>query len=481
MLLRLTIIFTLVNFFNVFTSAKTPLSGKKIAQTEAELNELGSTGVDKNILLQKGFDVKIHSGERNPSSVIQNKNNFKNSSGVNENLLNQQQQLGLRDGGILPSGLIEKIYVAQIQGESPSQSKKKMTDEAIAKTAESLIADLVGAEQIQKNKTAYQDKIIKNSGRFIPLIKTNEISKDQNGNYNLTITLNANLKVLESMLKENGLFYVNESMPQILPLMGYLDLSQGQSFKWWKENSKDPELRLYENQYLMMEKLFIQSFSEQGFKVQRPENYGLSIIPQDLAQKDQLTNEDLVRFSLLFKSPVIVEGEIRKILISQNSNSNSIRGNSYQLEINLNARQAVSGRVLAELVRKSNWENVIGDVWSHKKVQQWVNGIMKDLSSQVKEAWQRGTLATTTIKLVVKGGVSPMFSQKFKETILNQSKFVRQIRERLISFEETIYEIDISGSYVDVANPLQTISISGLGLFKLTSSSKDVLEFTRVQ
>jgi hypothetical protein len=314
-------------------NSKTIPNGKVVAQSEAELNELGSTGVDKNILLEKGFEVKPNSQDRMPSSVPANKNmNLNNSTGSN-GASATQLQLGLRDGGVLPSGLLEKIYVAQMQGDSPSQAKKKMTDEAITKTAESIIADMVGAEQIQKNKLAYQEKIIKNSSRFIPLIKTNEISKDQNGFYNLTITLNANLKVLENMLKDNGLFYVNDSMPQILPLVSYLDLSQGQSFKWWKENSKDPELRYYENQYLIMEKIFIQNFSDQGFKVQHPENNGSSLIPQDLAQKDQMTHEDLVRFSLLFKSPVIVEGEVRKTILTQNSNAS--RGNTYQLETDI--------------------------------------------------------------------------------------------------------------------------------------------------
>lgn len=459
----------LICLMPVLVYAKTP-KGKLHAQNDADLSEMGSSGVEHNELLDLSDIKPVHSEQKEQkeqkeppvqSPEMQNATHEVRGpdavGGIIPVASPLATALGLRSGALLPSGLHEKIYQAQVKMDSPTQARKKMMDEAIAKTSEAMIQEIIGPVRFQKSKNQINDKIIKFSGRFIPVMKTGDLIKDPEGNYNLTITMNVNTKTLESMLKDNGLLYETEATPLILPVVSFVDKIQDRSFRWWKSATPgNPDL-LQQNvqiQYLNLEKLLQQNFMDQGFYLERPEASALSFLQTNQRNKDSLSNEDWVQLSNLFKASAIIDGEVRVVP--------GVNSGEVQLEIQMSARQVTTGRVLAELYRKSTWDQSTVDIWAQKKVHQWVDGTLKDLSQQVKDAWQKGTFSSSVLRLVVRGGLPLSRYQKFKEQIQSQSKSIRQIRERIIGTDEIIFEIDVNGSIAEISNQLQQVNLEDL-------------------
>lgn len=343
------------------------------------------------------------------------------------------------------SGYLEKVYHAQIKSENANLAKKKMIEEAINKTSEALVLEIIGPDRYQKAKSEIQSKVLKQTARFIPVMKTSDVVKDAEGNFSLAVTMQVSVKNLEAILKEQGLLYELEATPIILPVVNYVDQVQGKSYRWWR-SARDVELA---GHYNNLEKYLQRNFSEQGFFLERPNGTGLDLLRPPQFDKDTFTNEDWVQLAQLYKVSAVIEGEIR-VLIPQGTKD------SQSLEIQLTARQVNTGKVLAELLRKGQWDN--RDFWNQKRVQQWVDGTFKDLAMQVKESWQRGTFSSTVLKLIVKGGIPLSRFQKFKDQIQSQSRLIRQIREREISATELVFDIDVTGNSSDLSSQLQMVS-----------------------
>jgi hypothetical protein len=342
------------------------------------------------------------------------------------------------------SGFVEKIYQAQTKSDNPNAAKKRMIDEAIAKTSEALILELIGPARYAKSKNEIQNKVIKQTARFIPVMKTNELSKDNEGNFVLTVTMQVSVRNLETILKEQGLLYEMETTPIILPLVNYLDQVQGKTYRWWR-SVRDNELN---QQYSNLEKYLQRNFVDQGFYVERPNATGLELLRPIIFDKDSFTPENWTQLAQLYKVSALIEGEIRVVNPQGTSESMGI-------EIQLLARQIATGKVLAELYRKGQWDK--RDFWNQKRVQQWVDGTFKDLAVQVKESWQRGTFSSSVLKLIVKGGLPLIRFQKFKEQIQSQSRSIRQIRERVIGNDELVFDIDVTGNSSDLSGQLQSV------------------------
>jgi hypothetical protein len=343
------------------------------------------------------------------------------------------------------AGYVEKVYHAQIKAENGNVAKKKMLDEAMSKTSEALVQEIIGPDRYQKFKNEIQNKILKQTARFIPVLKTTDIKQEADGQFSLDVTMQVSLKNLEAILKEQGLLYEMESTPIILPVVHYIDQVQGKSFRWWR-SMRDADLN---GHYNNLERYLQKNFVEQGFFVERPNGTGLDLLRPALFDKDSFTNEDWLQLAQLYKVSAIIEGEIR-VLMPQGVTDNQ------GIEIRLLARQINTGKVLAELLRKGQWDS--RDFWNQKRVQQWLDSTFKDLAVQVKESWQRGTFSSSVLKLIVKGGMPLTRFQKFKEQVQSQSRSIRQIRERVISAEELVFDIDVTGNTSDLSTQLQMVS-----------------------
>jgi hypothetical protein len=342
------------------------------------------------------------------------------------------------------SGLVERVYHAQMKSDSANSAKKKMIEEAIAKTSEAVIQEIIGPVRFQKSKNDIQNKLMKQTGRFIPVMKTGEIGKDAEGNFTLAVTMQVSLKTLELILKEQGLLYEMEATPIILPMVNYIDQVQNKSYRWWRSIRDADQGQQYSN----LEKYLQRSFGEQGFYVERPNGTGLELLRPSVFDKDNFTPEDWTQLAQLYKVSAFIEGDIRVVVPPGTSDSMG-------LEIQLLARQVSTGKVLAELYRKGQWDK--RDFWNQKRVQQWVDSTFKDLAVQVKESWQRGTFSSSVLKLIVKGGLPLSRFQKFKDQIQSQSRLVRQIRERVIGADELVFDIDVTGNTSDLSSQLQTV------------------------
>jgi hypothetical protein len=426
-------------------------SEDKPAVSNPVVNNQGVSDVETPEEISNNESENNIENNREPSSVSSQKQSQKRSANSGMSAITTSSSTsssnfsssGAINGG--NSALVEKVYHAQIKAGNGTFAKKKMIEEAITKTSESLVLDMIGAARYEKSKNEIHNKVFKQTARFIPVMKTSELTKDAEGNFLLAVTMQVSVKALESILKDQGLLYELEATPIILPLITFVDQVQNKSFRWWR-TVRDLDQN---QQYNYLEKILQKNFSDQGFFVERPNNTGLQLLLPSVFDKDSFTSEDWVSLAQVYKVAALIEGDIR--IVTPPSSDSELIG----IEVQLLARQISSGKVFAELYRKSQWDKK--DFWNQKKVQQWVDSTFKDLALQVKESWQRGSLSSSVLKLIVKGGLPISRFQKFKDQIQSQSRSIRQIRERVISSDELIFDIDVTDNSGDLSGQLQTV------------------------
>jgi hypothetical protein len=364
-----------------------------------------------------------------------------------------------------PVDFIEKTIDGVSESENGTLARKEIIESATEKITTDMLRELLGEAKFNKNRALLNSKIFKNSGRFIPVIKTGDLIKAEKG-YKLSVFLQVNTKTLEAMLLENGLLYEFDSLPSILPMISIHDLVREKKVIWWT-GVKDDVLK---NFALQTERLGQKAFWSQGFFVERPlsGNMGLFLASEGLAEKGSSFIQAVAQKT---HSQVVITGDI---LIR-----NAEISDHFIIEIKLTAVQVANDRVLAEAIRTINTERGSIDSVLNRKIITQMDPVFRELASQLLETWKRGTFGATIARLQVRGALPITKYEAFKEAVLQKSKQVRQISERSISSEESVFEMTLSGPLDQVAGQLKTLSIPGT-VFNLSEIKENLIVLQKI-
>ncbi len=347
---------------------------------------------------------------------------------------------------VLGPGVEEKVYEGVTNLESATAARKKITDEAIQKVSEELVKGLLGEVRFKKSKSLIQDKILRSSSRFIPVVKTSDLVKTPEGQ-KMTVTLQISRRVLEGMLQENSLLYENEMSPMLLPFITVDDQTKGVSYRWWAQQ-RPPHLK---NIYEFVESQLQEVLFKKGFYVQKPESAQYQLLIPRALEQSELSQDQMQFLATKWNFPLVLNGTLG---IKKNSKDEVV------LELQLSVLQVGSGRVLAQLLRQvtlSSGES-LENLNTRKSLSFTVQAI-EDLSLQMTEAWQRGVLSSTLVKLEVQGPLPLNKYDLFKDSLKSANRSIRQVRERLISSQGVQFELEINGSLNDVASSLKQVSV----------------------
>ena len=153
---------------------------------------------------------------------------------------------------------------------------------------------------------------------------------------------------------------------------------------------------------------------------------------------------------------------------------NPTLANAYQIELKLNAIQISNSRPIADVSRRYDTEAGNVDVVVEKKIKEIIDSVSNDLSSQVFEAWQRGSLGTSTLRLTLQGKMNLLSLEGFKDKLKNQIPQIRSVRERLFEAGKFSFEIDTSASAKDIVQRLQGLEIDGKKLNQVSESNNEI-------
>ncbi len=347
--------------------------------------------------------------------------------------------------------LIEKSYSGTSNEKTPQAARRDIQEQAAKKISEELIKELIGEERYTKNKTLIQNKIEKISNRYIPFAKPSDLAQDPAGAYKMTVALKVSVKDLKTLLQEHSLLAENDTVPLVLPLISFTDKVDFKTFRWWKpEEGNNKSFLIFQNR--QFENALRSAFQKNNFYLIKTPGIALQI-PRTY-QNERLSLDDMQFMSQYFGAPLMIEGQVQ---YSKSPDSS----NRYRIEVKLLALQVSNGRPIADVSRKFETEMGVFEATVDKKVREIVDSTAQDLASQVYEAWQRGALGTTSIRLTFRGKIPFNQQEAFKEKLKNQVREIRNIRERLVTSDSLAFEVDTNLSPKDFSAKLNGLEIDG--------------------
>lgn len=362
--------------------------------------------------------------------------------------------------------LIERSYTGVSQQESILAAKKDIQDQAINKISEEIIIELMGQENFTKRKSLIQQKIIKQSAKYIPFSKPSEPETTTGGATKMTMMMKVSISNLRTLLKSQGFLNENELAPIILPLVTYSDKVQMKNFRWWIPlDRKDKGFLVTESR--LLEKALQNSFQKSDFFLIKPIDGNLHLQVPLALQNEHLTAEDFIILGQLFHAPVVINGQV-------NFSKNSDTPDRYRIDAHFAAIQVANGRTIADVSRHYDTEVGLFEVSIDKKLKEVSEGLTNDLALQVYEVWQKGSLGSSVLKMTIKGYVPIKDQEQFKDKVRSSIPQIRNLRERLISADSIVFEFESHLSPKEIAKFFSVFDLNGRTV-SATSTSDDEL------
>lgn len=346
--------------------------------------------------------------------------------------------VGLGLIGVAPAMAQEMVDVnrqVEVESEDAASAKQKLMDKAIEEVSYESIEGIIGEEKTRRSQDLILNKIIKKSGRYILSLKGDNFTK-KGKVYVMDVGMKVSLKGLRSLLLEQGLLYQMDGPPKVLPVIQMIDRMGGRSYGWWyQDRSRDHAFLSSQTEF------FHNSLRDQLRKIGF---YAISPLKGHLAQNipDAFRGENMQRADHLFlgeyfKSSVVVRGQV---VFRAKPLSDSV----YMIDARLEALHSGNGRLMAELTRTYETDPGQARVVVNKKFQEVAPLMAEDLSTQLSEAWKKGTFGASVLKLAVVGRMTPKELDEFKKTVVIQIRDIKSLRERLIEANKTTFEVDSS-------------------------------------
>lgn len=365
--------------------------------------------------------------------------------------------------------LLERTAEVQTKEKNPVTARAALTSQATDKISEDLIKEIIGEAKYNRNRSLIQTKVIRHSARYVPFSKPGELKnlEPAGEGFKMAVTLRISVDDLQKLLLENGLFYESDATPVVLPTIKWVDRVGAKSFSWWSEAETTNEAFLIKEAKTFEESMREQLFKK-GFYSLRPLNLKFhSLIPSDF-KGDSLRQEDGQAMAQGLGAQIVVEGQVL-FLKSQE------RSDAFQVEMRLSAVQTVNGRVIAEVARQFETDGGAFDIVVAKKMREVREAVAVDLATQILDAWQKGALGGNLYKLVIRGRLPLKTQEAFKEALRNQVREIKNVRERLISADRLVFEVDSALGPKDLGLKAPQIEVGGIKLVLESSSESEAI------
>ncbi len=366
---------------------------------------------------------------------------------------------------------IERVVEHESSEKNAVLAKKEILEEAILKTSESLIEELVGESKASRNKLIIQNKILKNSARFIPFTKTGELivinpallnansskandakdsglkEKSELPVYKMAVTLKIRVEELKKMLLENGLFYENDGSPIVLTFIKWIDGSKDVGYSWWLEDSSvvtQGGLKTIEKSF---ETYLKSSLQKNYFYLIRPGLFHYQTLTDKSTLSDLMSVSDMQAFAQKLGAQVLIKGQV---LIKNGL-----------LQFDLEGLQVQNLRAIAQVSRKFSFE----------KNKEGFETVSQEISGQILEAWQKGSLGASVYRLSLNGRIPPLVRENIKEFLKSKLKELKNIKERYLEYSKLTFDIESSSNPLIFKEKLTSFEYMGFK-FNLESANE---------
>jgi hypothetical protein len=362
--------------------------------------------------------------------------------------------------------LVERIFEGYSKNENQLLAKGEITAEASERVSEALIKEIIGENKYNRNKALIFNKVVKNSARYIPFSRPGEVKAAPEGGFRMAVTLKVSVDDLQGLLLENGLFYESDGMPTVLPTVRWTDKSNGKVFRWWMD-AEDQSRSFLSQQNRNLENALRLAFAKNQFYVQRPGLFRYHQVLGEAFKVDRLSPDDLQIIGQKLGVQIVIEGEVHIVKSSE-------RADAQKIEIKMSALQVMNGRAIAEVSRQFETDSGAFDGVVDRKLKEILDSTTQDLAGQVFDAWSRGAIGASLYRLTIKGKLPLNQQEVFKETLKSKLREIKDIKERIISSDEIVFEVDSTISPKDIGVKIKEFEIPGYKFTLLTSGESDL-------
>lgn len=330
---------------------------------------------------------------------------------------------------VFAQNLLEKNIEVSTKQKNISIARKELMEAAQSKAIEEHVRETIGPERFEKNKVLIQSKIVKLASRLIPFAKAGNVEPQGEG-FKLNVLLRINPSEVDALLVQNGLFYEADVQPILLPVITWLDEVDDEKFAWWVGGGT-PFLNQAGTD---LETTLRNVFLKDGFFVLRPQTFaGKESVT--VSSSTSLSVNEIQALSSSRGAQVVIQGEVK---VSENPK----RSGAFVVDVRLATLHVPRNRNLAQVVRRFETEPGPKLTAVGNKLKEIFEVAANDLSNQTLEAWQKGSAQSNFYKITVNGGMTPPQQEAFREVFKNTIREVKVIRERWISAQSIVFEID---------------------------------------
>lgn len=330
---------------------------------------------------------------------------------------------------VFAQNLLEKNIEVSTKQKNISIARKELMEAAQSKAIEEHVRETIGPERFEKNKVLIQSKIVKLASRLIPFAKAGNVEPQGEG-FKLNVLLRINPSEVDALLVQNGLFYEADVQPILLPVITWLDEVDDEKFAWWVGGGT-PFLNQAGTD---LETTLRNVFLKDGFFVLRPQTFaGKESVT--VSSSTSLSVNEIQALSSSRGAQVVIQGEVK---VSENPK----RSGAFVVDVRLATLHVPRNRNLAQVVRRFETEPGPKLTAVGNKLKEIFDVAANDLSNQTLEAWQKGSAQSNFYKITVNGGMTPPQQEAFREVFKNTIREVKVIRERWISAQSIVFEID---------------------------------------
>lgn len=351
----------------------------------------------------------------------------------------------------------EKIVLEGSSKQSSAyKAKAEIQKDLIAELGSQLVMDLMGEEAYAKKRREIDRVIQRNYAKFIPYVNPKDLKRVSSGGFRQEIEFEVSRISLRDVLSMEGLLYEQLKQVRVLPVIGYLDVREAKSYKWWMGDSeKASEKAFLSSLSSNFEKKLSSAIWSEGFYYFQPEDYRSHLFLSPDLKAEAHRKIDLIQMGKDLNVELVIAGNIRV------SNSD-IHSEISSVHVELKAILVDSERDIA--LTEETWNTKIGDYKKEVLISSAENfeKLVKDFSSQIVTAYEKGKFGTRTYPLVLLGDLSYPQYEALKQKIQVTSYQIKSLKERRMTAGRIELEMDVTGDLAKLAKSLSRLKVEGL-------------------
>lgn len=337
------------------------------------------------------------------------------------------------------------------------EAAREIQTKVVADTAREQTIEIIGEKRYAKNKAIVENRVIREAAKFIPFVQPGEPVAAGDGVWKMKVDLKVSVGSLRKIIIDTGLLTDADTPVTIVPMIAVTDRNRGVSQRWWlgdrgKVDAKDDSKKSVVDWANIIQLGMHKELMHQGFHLLLPVEGGVSNALPPVFRSERPTSQDLKQIGEYLGVSMALRGDVR---VRELREASSI----WQVQVRLEVLPVQGGRTVAEISRSFETDAGPADLAVKRKLEKETPEMAKDLAAQVFDAWTRGTLAATTVKLAVRGLGSPKQLGEFRSQLLRSIRDVKAVRERLFEPGRVIFEIDFASSPEEFRDRLKTADL----------------------